>query len=180
MPRMRMNRIKSSNRSIPMMSEYKQLARARDVNNVVVRNLKKRDLPIINQLVFQLISAIDNKEGIDRKVVSRNSRSLSRSDNSHLLVAEIGKTIVGFTHFTTRRTITHRGPSGLIDELVVAKGLRRTGIGRQLLSTTIQRCKELDCCEIEVNTERTNKRARGFHRNCGFEERGILLEKDLT
>ena len=112
------NRIKSSNRSIPMMSAYKQLARARDVNNVVVRNLKKRDLPIINQLVFQLISAIDKKEGIDRKVVSRNSRSLSRSANSHFLVAEIGKTIAGFAHFTTRRTITHRGPSGLIDSLL--------------------------------------------------------------
>jgi ribosomal protein S18 acetylase RimI-like enzyme len=159
-----------------MMSAYKQLARARDVNNVVVRNLKKRDLPIINQLIFQLISAIDKKEGIDRKVVSRNSRSA----NSHFLVAEIGKTIAGFAHFTTRRTITHRGPSGLIDELVVAKSFRRTGIGRQLLSATIQRCKELGCCEIEVSTERTNKRARGFYRSCGFEERGILLEKDLT
>jgi GNAT superfamily N-acetyltransferase len=96
------------------------------------------------------------------------------------LVVEIGQTVAGFTHFTTRRTITHRGPSGLIDELVVANGFRRTGIGRQLLSATIQRCKELACCEIEVSTERTNKRARGLHRNCGFEERGILLEKDLT
>lgn len=180
MARVRTNRIKSSNRPIPMVSAYKQLVRVRDVNNVVVRNLKKRDLPIINQLVFQLISAIEKKEGIDRKVVSRNSRSLSRGANSHFLVAEIGKTIAGFTHFTTRRTITHRGPSGLIDELVVAKSFRRTGIGRQLLSATIQRCKELACCEIEVSTERTNKKARGFYRSCGFEERGILLEKDLS
>ncbi len=95
-------------------------------------------------------------------------------------MAEHGKTVVGFVHFVTRGTVTHRGLSGLIDEFVVAKGFREAGIGRRLLLASIQRCRELGCCEVEVSTERTNKSARAFYRSCGFEERGILLERDLA
>ncbi len=96
------------------------------------------------------------------------------------MVAEDGKAVVGFVHFTTRGTVTHRGLSGLVDELVVEKDFRETGIGRRLLLASIHRCRELGCCEVEVSTERTNKNARAFYRSCGFEERGILLERDLA
>jgi len=153
---------------------------ARDVNDVTIRNGTKSDLPAINQLIFQLTSTFDKKESIDSEFISRKSRSLIRSASSHFLVAEAGKTIVGFVHFTTRGTITHRGLSGMIDELVVTKGFRRRGIGRKLLLATIERCRELGCCETEVSTEGTNRKARAFYESCGFEERGILLEKDLT
>lgn len=153
---------------------------ARDMNGVTIRNAKKSDLPAINQLIFQLISTLDKKESIDPEFISRKSRSLFRSASSHFLVAEAGKTIVGFVHFTTRGTITHRGLSGMIDELVVTKGFRRRGIGRKLLLATMERCRELGCCETEVSTEETNRKARAFYESFGFEEPGILLEKDLT
>jgi GNAT superfamily N-acetyltransferase len=96
------------------------------------------------------------------------------------LAAEDGKTVVGFAHLTTRGTITRRGLSGLVDELVIAKDFREAGIGRRLLLASVQRCRELGCCEVEVSTERTNKSARAFYKRCGFEERGILLERDLA
>jgi len=158
----------------------KQSALAKDVNSVTIRKCRKSDLLAINRLIFQLISELDEKEGIDPEFISRNSRSLLRSASSHFLVAEAAKTVVGFVHFTTRGTISHRGLSGLIDELVVTKGFRRRGIGRKLLLATIKRCRELGCCETEVSTEGTNREARAFYESCGFEERGILLEKDLT
>jgi len=157
-----------------------QPASARDMNSVTIRNGRKSDLPVINGLICQLISTLDKKESIDPEFISRKSRSLFRSASSHFLVAEAGKTIVGFVHFTTRGTITHRGLSGLIDELVVTKGFSRRGIGRKLVLATIERCRELGCCETEVSTEGTNRKARSFYVSCGFEERGILLEKDLT
>jgi ribosomal protein S18 acetylase RimI-like enzyme len=130
--------------------------------------------------MLELIRTMHKRKNIDLSLVSRNSRRLLHSANSHFLVAETNKTIVGFAHFTTRKTILHQGPSGLIDELVVAKDCRRVGTGRRLLSATIQKCRELRCCEIEVSTEKTNRKAREFYKSSGFEERGELLEMDLV
>jgi N-acetylglutamate synthase-like GNAT family acetyltransferase len=178
--RMDVRKVNGSNRSILITPCQKEPVLARDMNHVTIRNARKSDLQAINQLIFQLISTLDKKEDIDPEFLSRNSRNLLRSAHSHFLVAEDGKTVVGFAHFTTRGTMTHRGLSGLIDELVVAKGFREAGIGRRLLLACVQRCRGLGCCEVEVSTERTNKSARAFYRSCGFEERGVLLERDLA
>jgi len=85
-----------------MTASLDQSVLARDVNDVTIRNCMNNDLPAINQLIFQLISTLDKKENTDPEFISRKSRSLFRSASSHFLVAEAGKTIVGFVHFTTR------------------------------------------------------------------------------
>jgi GNAT superfamily N-acetyltransferase len=86
---------------------------------------------------------------------------------------------VGFIHFAVRQTILHRGPSALIDELVVAEEYRGKGIGGELVLAVIEKCKQLGCCEVEVSTEETNTEAREFYEKCGFEERGVLYEAEL-
>jgi len=99
--------------------------------------------------------------------------------NSHILLARLGKDIVGLVNFTTRNTILHTAPSGLIDELVVANAHRGKGIGKLLIKTVINKCRTLGCCEIEVSTERINEKARAFYKKCGFDEDAVLLEYDL-
>jgi GNAT superfamily N-acetyltransferase len=73
----------------------------------------------------------------------------------------------------------HSGFSGLIDELIIAKSHRGKGIGKQLLSSAIEKSRQLGCCEVEVSTEKTNIKAREFYRQCGFIERGVFFEMDL-
>ncbi|MDH4368153.1 MAG: GNAT family N-acetyltransferase, partial [Dehalococcoidia bacterium] len=82
-------------------------------------------------------------------------------------------------HFTVRQTVLHQSPSAMIDELVVTKEHQGKGIGKQLVLATIQKCKQLGCCEVEVSTEKTNVRARKFYKNCGFNKTEILFEADL-
>ena len=88
-------------------------------------------------------------------------------------------TPVGFINFTIRQTILHRSPSALIDELVVAEEYQGKGVGKQLVLAALEKCRQLGCCEVEVNTEKTNLKAREFYKKCGFEERGMLFEVDL-
>jgi len=73
----------------------------------------------------------------------------------------------------------HRGLSGLIDEIIVAKSYRGKSLGKQLLSSAIEKSRQLGCCEVEVSTEKTNIKAREFYRQCGFKERGVFFEIDL-
>jgi len=145
-----------------------------------IRRAERSDLPVIEKLAMELIESMDDTEGIDTDRVLENCRSLLSDVDSYLLVAETDGTVVGFINFTIRRTLLHSGPSGLIDELVVTRGYRGKGIGGQLIRAAVEQCKQLGCCEVEVTTEFTNADARRFYRKCGFEERGVILEKDLS
>ena len=148
-------------------------------NDFLVRKARKADLPAIGKLLAELVSAMDNTEGIDIGIALKTCERLLNDAGSHFLVAEIAGTPVGFINFTVRQTVLHRSPSGLIDELVVAAEYQDKGVGKQLVLAAIEECKQLGCCEVEVSTEKTNVRAREFYKKCGFEERGMLLEVDL-
>mgnify|MGYP001125526035 CR=1 FL=1 len=149
------------------------------MSSILIREAKETDLSTIGELIPELIETLDDTEGIDIKQVLENCQNLLRDPNSHLFVAEIDGVVVGFINFTTRKTVLHRGPSGLIDVLVVAKNYRGKGIGKQLLSAAIEKCKQLGCCEVEVSTEKVNTKAKKFYRKCGFNEREVLLEVGL-
>jgi len=149
------------------------------MTEVLIREAKESDLLTIGKLTLELIEAMGSTEGIDIKLIAENCRNLLSEVNSHILVAEIEGMVAGFVNFTTRKTILHRGLSGLIDELIVAKSYRGKGIGKQLLSSAIKKSRQLGCCEVEVSTEKTNIKAREFYRQYGFTERGVFLEIDL-
>jgi ribosomal protein S18 acetylase RimI-like enzyme len=149
------------------------------MDDILIRKATESDLPAIGKLLAELVNAMDDTEGVDIRVAVENYSNLLKDPGSHFLVAEIVGTPVGFINFAIRQTVLHRSPSGLIDELVVAKEHEGRGIGKQLVLAAIEKCQQLGCCEVEVSTEKTNVEARKFYRKCGFEERGMLLEMDL-
>ena len=149
------------------------------MTDIIIREARGSDLLAIGNLTLELIEAMGNTEGIEIKLIAENCRNLLSEANSYILVAEIKGVVVGFVNLTVRKTILHRGLSGLIDELIVAKGCRGKGIGRQLLSSAIEKSRKLGCCEVEVSTEKANIKAREFYRQCGFAERGVFFEIDL-
>lgn len=149
------------------------------MNNAIIREARDADLAVMERLVVELIGQVDDRRGIDAGAALENCRNLLRDANFCILLAEVDGAVVGLVNTTIRRTLTHGSGSGLIDELVVASSHRGRGVGRQLVSAAIEHCRQLGCCEVEVSTEFSNAEAREFYRNCGFEERGVLLEMDL-
>lgn len=149
------------------------------MTDIIIREAKESDLLTIGKLTLELTEAMGDTEGSNIKLIAENCRSLLSEANSYILVAEIGGVVVGFVNFTTRKRILHRSLSGLIDELIIAKSYRGKGIGRQLLSSAIEKSRQLGCCEVEVSTEKINIKAKEFYRQCGFMERGVLFEIDL-
>jgi ribosomal protein S18 acetylase RimI-like enzyme len=149
------------------------------MKDILVRKARKSDLPVIRELLEELISVTDDTECIDLRIPLKTLERLLKDAGSHFLVATAQGTPVGFIHFTVRQTVLHRSPSALIDELVVTKEYQGKGIGKQLVLATIERCKQLGCCEVEVSTEQTNVKAREFYRKCGFNKTEVLFEADL-
>jgi ribosomal protein S18 acetylase RimI-like enzyme len=149
------------------------------MKDILVRKARKSDLPVIRELLEELISVTDDTECIDLRIPLKTLERLLKDAGSHFLVATAQGTPVGFIHFTVRQTVLHRSPSALIDELVVTKEYQGKGIGKQLVLATIERCKQLGCCEVEVSTEQTNVKARKFYKKCGFNKTEVLFEVDL-
>jgi ribosomal protein S18 acetylase RimI-like enzyme len=149
------------------------------MNNIIIRKAKEADLTALENLISELIDSMGTREGIDLSMAIKNCRKFINDNNSYLAVAEKNRDIIGFINFTMRQTVLHYGGSGLIDELVVGGNYRGKGIGKMLMNFAIEKCKELGCCEVEVSTESTNTKAREFYKSYGFEETGIILEKDL-
>jgi len=148
-------------------------------NTITIVEATKIDFPRIESLLTELLDTVENSTGIELLKALENYRVLLKDASSHFLVAKIDGFLVGFINFTIRKTILHKGPSALIDELVVSGQHRGQGIGKHLVSATIERCRELGCCEVEVSTEKVNGKAREFYKNCGFREDAVLLELHL-
>jgi len=96
-----------------------------------------------------------------------------------MLVALDEKNIIGLLTMWTRPTLLHGAKSALIDELVVDKAYRGRGVGKELVKNAFAEAKLRGCVEIEVSTEKTNRKAIEFYRNCGFAEEHVLLEKKM-
>jgi ribosomal protein S18 acetylase RimI-like enzyme len=134
------------------------------------------DLPAMRPLIVELIGALEDPTGFDPDRAMENCREMLGLPDHHVLLARIGGTASGLVHLTIRQSILHDRPTGLIDELVVAREFRGQGIGRMLMDAALDRCRELGCCEVEVSTERSNRQAQEFYGRCGFSEQGVLFE----
>jgi ribosomal protein S18 acetylase RimI-like enzyme len=147
--------------------------------NALVREAEESDLPALESLTLELIHSLEDSTGIDVQHAVENCTALLHDPHFYFFVAQVNETLVGFTLFTLRKTLLHRGLSGVITELIVTEKYRGKGIGKQLIFTAIKYCKKLGCCEVEVSTEQSNMSARELYKRSGFEERGILFEVDL-
>ena len=145
----------------------------------LIREARESELPAIEELLKELVEAVDSREGIDLRRVGANCLALNRAPGSHVLVARPEARVVGFINFTLRSTVLHAKPSGSIDELVVTGDCRGQGIGRRLVEAAVEKCRELGCSEIEVSTEKANRKAREFYKRLGFGENAVLLEREL-
>ena len=146
---------------------------------ITIREATEKDLPAIKALMVELIEAVDDTGGYDVDTALENCRILLKNADSHILVAEADRNVIGVVNLDIRRTILHSGLSGLIDEIVVAESYRGKGVGRKLIDAAVEKCRLSGCCEIEVSTEFTNTKARSFYKSCGFEEMGVFLERDI-
>jgi len=148
-------------------------------DNIKIVPATEADLPSIKPLISELRDVLADTGGIDAGGSLENCAILINDPGHHIFLAKDKDVVAGLINFTTRMTILHTGPSALIDELIVSERYRGHGIGSKLISSAVEKCRELGCGEVEVSTEKGNTGAREFYKKCGFEEDAVLLELAL-
>lgn len=148
------------------------------MSDLIVRNAEERDLTALKSLTLELRGSAEIESPFEADFQKVFSLCLD-DPRCHIIVAERRAQIVGYLTLWLRPSLSHARLSALIDDLVVAEGARGQDMGRALLEEALKRAQGAGCVEIEVSTGFDNEPAQSLYMSQGFEERGLLLERNI-
>ncbi len=148
------------------------------MNEIMIRPVEEKDLEAIVELLCQLRECAHsgNELRVDH-IRKLHSKMIAMPDQYENMVACKDAFVVGFISVVNYISFYHRGGTALINELIVSKEYRNEGIGKALVQWAVVAAKEAGMDEIEVGTEKGNKRATALYKGIGFNEEYTLLGK---
>lgn len=100
-----------------------------------------------------------------------------------LLVAERASRVVAYARAELRSPpdgVAHRARTFVeVHEIVVAKGLRRSGVGRLLMQALLEWAESSNASSLELSVYAFNEEALDFYRRIGMKDMRITLAKAL-
>jgi len=144
--------------------------------NIKIRECEKKDLPFVIKLMEELKVVARTENDFIIEDVEKIFNEMERNKDIYLNnVAAIDGKIVGFISVIFYKSFFHKGGTALINELIVKSDYRGKGIGRLLVDEVKREAIKRGMDELEVGTEKTNKKAQAFYRRCYFTEEYVLL-----
>lgn len=94
---------------------------------------------------------------------------VARDPNQHLVVAERDDEVVGTLQLTVIPGLSRRGATRSIIEAVrVARGVRGTGLGTELIAWAIDESGRLGCSLVQLTSDASRTDAHRFYERLGF------------
>jgi diamine N-acetyltransferase len=137
----------------------------------------------VDELHARLLPAYFRRTGVPARAHEFVDEALGGRDQK-VLVAELGGKVVGLVHVELYDTppvpamVPRRRAH--IEDLVVAGGHRRAGIGRLLMREAARWAHARGATQVVLTVWRGNDAARRFYEALGFREVSRVLEWDLT
>ena len=145
---------------------------------MIIRNATLKDRRAVLALICELQTFLDLRPA-EVKAFERLFASLLKEQNHLLLVAEEKGEVLGLASLWFRKSLFHTGTCCLLDEIIVRKDARGKDVGLALVAETMLQAKRRKAGEVEVTTFEKKTKASAFYRKLGFEEMGVLLEKEI-
>ena len=115
--------------------------------------------------IFEMFSDFATSYRLDREAFDRTYSSLVSAAGADLLLAEDEHGAVGYLLACDMPTLFANGPVTELLELYVKPVNRNMGVGRLLVSTSVDQARDRGSVEVTVPT----RRASEFYRAVGFE-----------
>jgi GNAT superfamily N-acetyltransferase len=90
-------------------------------------------------------------------------RFFDSQEPMHALVAEVGDTLVGVTHFLFHRATTRIEPTCYLNDLFTSPAARGRGVATALIDGVCDAARGKGCKSIYWLTHETNAKARGLY-----------------
>jgi GNAT superfamily N-acetyltransferase len=145
---------------------------------VIIREAKKQDL----QLVISLYSQpdMDNGQIISLAKAERIFQMIKNYPFFKIYVAVLNEAIVGTFELVIMDNLAHQGtPSGIIEDVVVAKQYQRKGIGKAMMQHAMRVCKEMGCYKVSLSSNLKRELAHRFYESLGFKIHGYSFYIEL-
>lgn len=96
-------------------------------------------------------------------------RQILGSPGLHLFVLELDGAVVASTYLNVIPNLSRSAsPYAVIENVVVEESRRGTGLGRQIMTDTLQAAWDAGCYKAMLMTGSRNPATHGFYRACGF------------
>jgi GNAT superfamily N-acetyltransferase len=97
-----------------------------------------------------------------------------------IYIAKYNDKIVGTFSLSIMDNISHMGKtSGLIESVVVRKGMRSKGIGRKMMEYALEICKKNNCYKMNLSSALKREKAHKFYEKLGFEKHGYSFSIEI-
>jgi GNAT superfamily N-acetyltransferase len=125
--------------------------------------------------LFGLARAFATSFSVERSGFDSSFASLLQSPDASLGAACEGEQLVGYLLGFVHQTFFANGPVAWVEEIMISEGVRRRGVGRQLMENFEQWARGRQAKLIALGT----RRAAPFYRSLGYDESATYFRKLL-
>lgn len=142
---------------------------------MIIRELNSIDLPKLADLYEQFWG--------DKSDVSKMEQQLEfiRRENQHIILVceDQGQVVGSVMGIVCRELYGDCRPFMVVENMIVDKTYRRTGIGQALLQELERMAKERNCTQMILVTEKDREDACSFYESYGFSRNTTGYKKKL-
>jgi len=146
----------------------------KEQNGISIRRARLEDFELIYDLICQLENCTFHKKTLS-EVYSDNINNR----NIHYYVALEDEKVIGFVSWHVSLLLHHSEKVVEIQELIVDKNLRSTGIGRILINKVEELVKKDEISLLEVSCNRKRVKALSFYEKLGFTKSHYKFTKKI-
>jgi len=160
----------------PTMLTHAHPSFASEAVKFTVRSARITDLPALIDLLCQLFS-IETDFAIRPDRHARGLRLLlgaARRGHAHVVVAERRGEVVGMATVQTVVSTAEGARSGWIEDVVVRRDLRGTGIGTSLMAEIAHWARTKGLVRMQLLADRRNRPALTFYDQIGFQPTNMI------
>ncbi len=145
-----------------------------NVSEPTIREAVEADLPA----VFDLYADPDVDDGylMPPEQARRTFRKMKEYPFLKLFVAELDGQVVGTYELLIMDNLAHAGaPSAVVEDVVVAAGMRGHGIGRAMMAHAVEVCRACGCYKVSLSSAQFREAAHRFYDRLGFNRYGVAF-----
>eukprot|EP00871_Galdieria_phlegrea_P004804 jgi/Galph1/5324/GphlegSOOS_G3901.1 len=140
------------------------------MEEITWRKLEENDF---DKGYLELLKELTYVGNIGRESFCRCFRQLDSDPNIFILVAESNTKLIASGTLLVEPKFVHNCKSvGHIEDIVVSRTHRRSGIGKRLIESLVLEAKKRNCYKIILNCSTESK---PFYEKCGFREREVEM-----
>lgn len=139
---------------------------------------READLPALAALLGELFS-IESDFAPEPERQLRGLRLLLESPVACLLVARAGSRPVGMVSAQLVISTAEGAPSAWIEDVVVHRGHRGSGLGRRLLEAVLAWAKAQGATRAQLLADRDNAPALDFYRRLGWSDTQLVARRRM-